>query len=208
VTQGDMDVNCQGANNCYDPSGSNGVLSTANSAYAPAYGTGIGWDFATGIGTINAYNLVSYWNSSDLSLSGGGSVTSTGLLSYAWTVSNGGPQTAAGVIVSTVLPAGLNLVAGSSSSGCTQTGQMVSCTVGNLAAGSNAALIVVINPGNAQSVDLTFTATSGNGVLDSNTNVVATALSVPSSTTTVPLPLWSLGILALALGGVARRGRR
>jgi subtilase family serine protease len=58
VTQGDMDVNCTGTRNCYRPSGTNGVLSTSSSSYAPAYKTGTGWDFATGIGSVNAYNLV------------------------------------------------------------------------------------------------------------------------------------------------------
>jgi len=58
VTQGDMDVPCTGGNNCYLPSGTYGVLSTSNSAYRPAYGTKVGWDFATGIGTVNASNLV------------------------------------------------------------------------------------------------------------------------------------------------------
>ena len=59
VTQGDMDVPCTaGTNNCYDPSGTYGVLSTSTSAYQPAYGTQPGWDFATGIGTVNVYNLV------------------------------------------------------------------------------------------------------------------------------------------------------
>jgi hypothetical protein len=57
VTQGDMDVPCRGTLNCYQPSGTYGVLSTSNSAYQPAYGTRVGWDFATGIGTVNAYNL-------------------------------------------------------------------------------------------------------------------------------------------------------
>jgi subtilase family serine protease len=61
VTQGDMDVNCAGSNNCYRPSGSNGVLSTSNSSYVPAFGTGTGWDFATGIGSVNAANLVNGW---------------------------------------------------------------------------------------------------------------------------------------------------
>jgi len=61
VTQGDMDVNCTGTHNCYLPSGTNGVLSTSNSAYAPAYGTQTGWDFATGIGSVNATNLVNGW---------------------------------------------------------------------------------------------------------------------------------------------------
>ena len=58
VTQGDIDVPCSGSHNCYTPSGKNGVLSASDSEFAPAYPTGTGWDFATGIGTVNAYNLV------------------------------------------------------------------------------------------------------------------------------------------------------
>jgi subtilase family serine protease len=63
VTQGDMDVNCTGTHNCYLPSGKQGVLSTSDSSYLPAYGTTTGWDFATGIGTVNANNLVNQWKS-------------------------------------------------------------------------------------------------------------------------------------------------
>ena len=61
VTQGDMDVNCTGTTDCYLPSGRNGVLSTTSGSYAKAYGTGTGWDFATGIGSVNAANLVNGW---------------------------------------------------------------------------------------------------------------------------------------------------
>jgi len=64
VTQGDMDVNCSGTHSCYLPSGHYGVLSTSDSAYDPAYTTTTGWDFATGIGTVNVANLVSAWPSS------------------------------------------------------------------------------------------------------------------------------------------------
>ncbi len=58
---GDMDVNCTGSHDCYLPSGRYGVLSTSDSADKLAYGTGIGWDFATGIGSVNAANLVNGW---------------------------------------------------------------------------------------------------------------------------------------------------
>src|ERR1700674_1365215 len=60
VTLGDIDVDCVGPN-CYLGGGSVGVLSTSNSAFTPAYGTTIGWDFATGIGAVNATNLVNNW---------------------------------------------------------------------------------------------------------------------------------------------------
>jgi regulation of enolase protein 1 (concanavalin A-like superfamily) len=63
VTMGDMDVDCTGPN-CFLSDGSAGVLSTSNSAFAPAYGTATGWDFATGIGTVNAANLVNNWPTS------------------------------------------------------------------------------------------------------------------------------------------------
>jgi hypothetical protein len=55
---GDMDTNCTGHHDCYRPAGTNGVLSTSSKAYKPAYAASTGWDFATGIGTLNAYNLV------------------------------------------------------------------------------------------------------------------------------------------------------
>jgi len=84
VTQGDMDVNCTGSHNCYRPSGTNGVLSTSNGAYSPAYGTTPGWDFATGIGTINAANLVNNWPNSAPNFSLSANPTSA-------TLTQGGP---------------------------------------------------------------------------------------------------------------------
>ncbi len=61
VQAGDMDVNCTGTNSCYLPSGKYGVLSTADSKFKPAYRSAVGWDFATGIGTVNVANLVNAW---------------------------------------------------------------------------------------------------------------------------------------------------
>ncbi len=63
VTQGDIDVPCrQGSLDCYGPgSGPYGVLSTSTTEYLPAYGTNTGWDFATGIGTVNVANLVTFY---------------------------------------------------------------------------------------------------------------------------------------------------
>ena len=66
VTLGDMDVNCTaGSPDCFDPgtATNGGVLSTSTSSYAPAFGTNSGWDFATGIGTVNVYRLVTSWPS-------------------------------------------------------------------------------------------------------------------------------------------------
>ena len=63
VTQGDIDVNCTGTHSCYRPSGTNGVLSTSTTAYKPAFAAGTGFDYATGLGSVNAYNLVNNWKS-------------------------------------------------------------------------------------------------------------------------------------------------
>ena len=61
VTLGDIDAPCKALNgtlyNCYLPSGTIGVLSTSNAAPQLAYGPQTGWDFATGIGTVNATNI-------------------------------------------------------------------------------------------------------------------------------------------------------
>jgi hypothetical protein len=88
VTAGDMVAPCTNYPNttnyysCYLPSGSYGVMTLNSSVYAPAFATGLGWDFATGIGTVNVYNLITNWASP-----GGGnasltvSVTGSGLVS-------------------------------------------------------------------------------------------------------------------------------
>jgi subtilase family serine protease len=61
ITQGDIQVDCTGSNNCYDSAEGLGVLSTSAAAYQPAYGSTTGWDFASGIGSINVANLVNAW---------------------------------------------------------------------------------------------------------------------------------------------------
>jgi subtilase family serine protease len=70
VTQGDNDGACKAKSggtltNCYRPSETPaityGLLSTSNSADQPAYVTTAGWDFPSGIGSVNAWNLVMNW---------------------------------------------------------------------------------------------------------------------------------------------------
>ena len=76
VTLGDMDVNCSaGSPDCYGVAssdsggrshrggfgGGGAVLSTTTSSYQPAYGTAAGWDFATGLGSVNVYLLITRW---------------------------------------------------------------------------------------------------------------------------------------------------
>jgi len=62
VTTGDNDVVCLGKKDCNIPSHDRfGVLSTSSGTLSVAYPTATGWDFATGLGTVNVSNLVSNW---------------------------------------------------------------------------------------------------------------------------------------------------
>jgi subtilase family serine protease len=71
VTIGDNEVACApltdsngtviGTFNCYIPGGTVGVSSTSNTEYQPAFKATPGWDFATGLGSVDAYNLVRAW---------------------------------------------------------------------------------------------------------------------------------------------------
>jgi uncharacterized repeat protein (TIGR01451 family) len=198
VQQGDMDVNCSGSHSCFDPAGSNGVLSTSSSSFASAYASGAGWDFATGLGSLNAANLVSFWNSSDLSLAGSATVNGSGVADYSLTVRNNGPQTATSVSVTTTLPGGSNL-AGGSSSACVQSGLSVKCTLGSLMQGANASVTIAVQPAST----LSFTASSGNSDLNPGNNTLAlVAGGSDAPATDGPLPLWSylaLGLLMLAI---------
>ena len=70
VTLGDIAVNCAGSVNCYGYVANqrgqrfghpDGALSVSDSSFTSAFGAATGWDFATGIGTVDAYNLVMNW---------------------------------------------------------------------------------------------------------------------------------------------------
>ena len=63
VTVGNIVVPCYGTNNCYNPGGplDYGVLSLSDTTEEDAYPTGTGWDFATGLGSINVTNIVKNW---------------------------------------------------------------------------------------------------------------------------------------------------
>ena len=63
VTVGNNDVPCYGTVNCYDPLGGAGygVLSVSDSTLQIAYPSTPGWDFATGLGSVNISNLVWAW---------------------------------------------------------------------------------------------------------------------------------------------------
>src|SRR6202451_572690 len=89
VTAGDMVAPCTNYPNtsnyysCYLPSGTYGVMTTTPGASPPAFATGTGWDFATGIGAVNVYNLITNWASP-----GGGNTSLTVSVTGSGTVSS------------------------------------------------------------------------------------------------------------------------
>jgi subtilase family serine protease len=76
VNQGDIDVNCGGTYNCFGYLGTvgygrggrvygttwGGALSVTNTSFTPAYGSGATWNFATGLGSVDVFNLVMNWS--------------------------------------------------------------------------------------------------------------------------------------------------
>jgi subtilase family serine protease len=74
ITQGDIVVNCSGDINCFGAGfvgrgraqpptafDGNGGLSSSDHSYAPAFAAGAGWNFATGLGSVDAFNLIMNW---------------------------------------------------------------------------------------------------------------------------------------------------
>lgn len=62
VTTGNITEPCYGTNSCYDPMGDvYGVLSASDTSLNEAYPATAGWDFATGLGSVNVTNLVNSW---------------------------------------------------------------------------------------------------------------------------------------------------
>jgi subtilase family serine protease len=75
INLGDTAVNCAGAINCYGAgfegrgrasAGTqfigNGALSTTTASYTPAFSANGAWSFATGIGSVDAFNLIMNWS--------------------------------------------------------------------------------------------------------------------------------------------------
>jgi subtilase family serine protease len=75
ISLGDASVNCSGNINCFGAGFEargraasptqfvgNGALSTTTGTYTPAFTANGGWSFATGIGSVDAYNLILNWS--------------------------------------------------------------------------------------------------------------------------------------------------
>jgi uncharacterized repeat protein (TIGR01451 family) len=106
------------------------------------------------------------------------------LSTYTITVANHGPLSAAGAIVTSVVPSGTVLVGAGTSNGCSQNGNTVSCSIGPLAVGMSSPLNVVLQTTGSVPTALTFAAAAGNASSANSTNN-ATIAPVPAAPASV-----------------------
>jgi uncharacterized repeat protein (TIGR01451 family) len=139
------------------------------------------------------------------------SITNSGPATVAWpanitydiVVANAGPSPAAGVTVADILPAGTTFVSATPSQGFCSGTSTVSCSLGTVAAGRSATVVlVVVSP--RISVPVANTATVVSTTPDPNTannrsTTTSTTSTVPTSIPT--LSAWGLALTALLLAG-------
>ncbi len=200
VTTGNNDVQCgAGSLNCYtDPGAAFGMLSLTNAAsLTVAYPSTPGYDEATGIGSVNVYNLLTKWNaafSSSVTLS----ATRTAIFSDASTsltatVTSGVP--AGYVDTPPALTGSVNFSAGNGSLGtCVLSGGACSLTV-------NASQLQF----GANSINATF---QGSGTYPASASTVLTVTVNGSPQTIVfsSLPNVNLGSAPFTLSATASSG--
>jgi uncharacterized repeat protein (TIGR01451 family) len=107
-------------------------------------------------------------------------VVAGNFLTYTINVTNDGPSGAIGATLTHALPAGVMFVPAMTSSGCTNTGGLVMCTLKNLAAGATTQLEVVAVPSAAGLITATSTVIVVENDPDNSNNSVATSTQVSS----------------------------
>jgi uncharacterized repeat protein (TIGR01451 family) len=105
-------------------------------------------------------------------------------LTYTITVSNNGPETATGVILTDTLPSSVTYVSATSTLGsCSESGNTVTCNIGTLSNGASATVTIVVTPITAGTITNNATVTCNE--TDSNpSNNTATATTTVNTSPT------------------------
>ncbi len=117
------------------------------------------------------------------------------IILYRITILNNGPQSAANVTVTDILPAGVTYVGAVTARGsCSEAGGTVSCNIGAISNGSTATITVTVRT-TAANATLSNTATVTTSVTDSNsannTATVNTVVNNPTPIISRLSPIWS-----------------
>ena len=185
VTQGDDDPTCAGSYNCYLPSGTYGIASTVTGSDDPAYNTTTGYDTATGIGTVNAYNLAINWRnafpSTTALAASPTSITTAQSTTLTATVTGSTPS---GYTGKAPTPSGsVNFFSGSSEVGsCTLSSGTCTLTVSGSTLGAGTHSMTATFSGSNAYPASTSTAVTVT-VTSSSVNTTTTVTATPSSST-------------------------
>jgi uncharacterized repeat protein (TIGR01451 family) len=160
---------------------------------------------AIAIPRINEYAAATAGAQLQLTGSGPSTATAGGTASYVLTVKNTGPLIATNVVVTDSLPALAVFVSGP---GCSAAGATVSCTIASLAVG--ASISFTINVRWSGSGAVYDSATASGDQIDPVPALATVAFGTPPGggavAADVPLPPWSLLLLATVLAAAGLRG--
>jgi type VI secretion system secreted protein VgrG len=163
-------------------------------------------DSATGAATSNCAINTTAANQADVSIikSGPASAGLGSNITFNIAVANAGPNTATGVTVTDVLPAGVTFVSATPSQGSCSGTSAVVCSMGSVPNGGSATVaLVVTSPATAGPVVNTALVSAANTDPNIANNSSTATVSVPSTVPT--LSTWGLVMLALLLAGCAAR---
>jgi uncharacterized repeat protein (TIGR01451 family) len=123
------------------------------------------------------------------------------LLTYSATVLNNGPFPASGVVLSDTIPAGALFV--SASPACQSNGVEVTCSLGTLARGASTTVNIIFSVPYAGVIENSVRVQSATADPQIGNNVSSAAVSVTAIPAVPAASFWGLGVVSIALAGVA-----